>query len=75
MYPDAPVTRQFSGDDMLSSVTRPWRRDHEPGLRPACPRVESIRDVPDCYEVTGRVATKAATGSGATRADLGLDRR
>ncbi|MFZ0166987.1 MAG: hypothetical protein WAL12_25675 [Trebonia sp.] len=60
---------------MLSSVTRPWRGDHEAGLRPACPRVESIRDVPDCYEVTGRVATKTATGSGATRGRLGLDRR
>ena len=45
------------------------------GAAPCLPAVESIRDVPDRYEVTGRVATKTATGSGATRADLGLDRR
>jgi hypothetical protein len=36
MYPEAPVTRQRTGDDMLSSVTRARRGDHERGGGQAC---------------------------------------
>ena len=47
MYPEAPVTRQRTGDDMLSSITPGRRGDHDrgglqPGPRPSCPHVESI---------------------------------
>ncbi len=48
MYPEAPVTRQRSGDDMLSSVTRARRGDHERGAaRPAPSRARRVDlDVP-----------------------------
>ena len=36
MYPEAPVTRQRNGDDMLSSVTRLRRGDHGRGGGQAC---------------------------------------
>ena len=45
MYPEAPVTRQRTGDDMLSSVTRPAGAIMSAGAArpaPSGPRVESI---------------------------------
>ena len=70
MYPDAPVTRQRNGDDMLSVLHGPAGAITSAGAaRPApCrPRVESIWTFPEGYEVTARAATETAPGSGAIR--------